>query len=144
MESPENIQTIYERLKLRETMAQYKDWHIIGDLKAHNSSCGLPDKFGARHSCYICTGYKDQVTERWIKGSYRTFLTGLNDHSKFQECGGDLSRQKEFNNQVRDPIILTENPRTPFYKIFKPDPLHHIKLGWFYRIQTPTLKLLGD
>ena len=40
MESPENIQTIYERLKLRETMANYEDWHIIGDLKAHNSSCG--------------------------------------------------------------------------------------------------------
>ena len=40
MESPENIKTIYERLKLRETMAHYDDWHIIGDLKAHNSSCG--------------------------------------------------------------------------------------------------------
>ena len=98
---------------------------------------GLPDKFGARHSCYICTGYKDPVTERWTKGPYRTFLSALNDHSKFKSCGGDLSQQKEFNNQVRDPLILTGDLRTPFYKIFKPDPLHHIKLGQLYSKQTP-------
>ena len=41
IESPENIQTIYEKLKLRESMQNYKDWSIIGDLKAHNSTCGM-------------------------------------------------------------------------------------------------------
>lgn len=40
MESPENIKTIYDKLHLRETMANYEDWAIIGDLKAHNASCG--------------------------------------------------------------------------------------------------------
>ena len=41
VESPENIQLIYEKLKLRECMQKYFDWHIIGDLKAHNSTCGM-------------------------------------------------------------------------------------------------------
>ena len=40
MESPENIKSIYDKLHLRETMAHYEDWAIIGDLKAHNASCG--------------------------------------------------------------------------------------------------------
>ena len=39
MESPENIKTIYAKLHLRETVANYEDWVIIGDLKAHNASC---------------------------------------------------------------------------------------------------------
>ena len=40
VESPENIKLIYDKLRLRETMANYPEWQIIGDLKAHNSTCG--------------------------------------------------------------------------------------------------------
>ena len=53
----------------------------------------------------------------------------MNDHSRFQERGGDPKYQMEFNNQIRDPINLTDDLRTPFYKYIRPDPLHHIKLG---------------
>ena len=89
---------------------------------------GLTDKFNARHSCYIC-GFKDPVTEWWNKGKPRCLLSSMNDHSRFQESGGDPKHQMWFKNQIRDPINLTDNLRTPFYKYIRPDPLHHIKLG---------------
>ena len=47
MESPKNIKTIYDKLHLRETLANYEEWAIIGDLKAHNASCG---KFSRKES----------------------------------------------------------------------------------------------
>ena len=40
VESYANIKMIYDKLKLRETMAHYEHWQLIGDLKAHNTTCG--------------------------------------------------------------------------------------------------------
>ena len=40
VESYANMKLIYEKLRLRETMAHYPNWHLIGDLKAHNTTCG--------------------------------------------------------------------------------------------------------
>ena len=40
VESYANIKMIYDKLKLRETMAHYENWQLIGDLKAHNTTCG--------------------------------------------------------------------------------------------------------
>ncbi len=97
-----------------------------------NALSGISDKFSSTHSCYICDGRKDPITQRWIKGVYRTWLSGMIDHTAFMERGGDPKYQSEFNNQLRDPILLVTNPRTPYYKKIRPDPLHCIKLGYTY------------
>lgn len=53
----------------------------------------------------------------------------MNLFSKFMERGGDPKYQKDFKNQLRDPILLVDDLRTPFYKKILPDLLHCIKLG---------------
>ena len=40
VESYTNIEMIYDKLKLRDTMSHYENWQLIGDLKAHNTTCG--------------------------------------------------------------------------------------------------------
>ena len=85
----------------------------------------------ATHSCYICDGYRDPITERWIKGKPRSLLSAMNDHSRFRESGGDPSQQKYYHNQINDPIQLTANLRRPFYEYILPDPMHHTKVNHY-------------
>ena len=92
---------------------------------------GISTGFNSKHSCFICTGHKSPETGRWVEGPFRTTFTAMVDFNGFEASGSQNRLQKFNHNQVREPMILTRDLHKELVKIFKPDPLHVVKLGKF-------------
>ena len=127
-ENRDNLEYMFKKLKIFETLQHYKSWHIISDLKVANLLTGI-DRHNCKHSCYICDGLKDLKTGRWIVGDMRTTFTAMTDHNGFLASGGDKRIAMDSNNQIREPIIITSALHKPFYQFITLDPLHLFKLG---------------
>ena len=129
-ESRDNLELIYRKLKIYETMQHFDSWHQIGDCKLQNSTTGVSIGFNSRHACYICTSYKDPETELWTsEWDLRTTFTAMVDHNGYDAGGRNKRLMKHNHNQVRDPLILTRDLHQPLWKKFKPDPFHIVKIG---------------
>ena len=127
-ENRDNIEYMFKKLKIFETLQQYKSYHFISDLKVSNLLTGI-GCHSSTHSCYICDGKKDLITERWIQGDIRTTFTAMRDHNGYMASGADKRIAKFANNQIREPIQLTTDLNKPFYEFITLDPLHIFKLG---------------
>ena len=90
---------------------------------------GVSTGFNATHACFICDGHKDQETGYWVKGNLRTFYTSLVDFNGY-DAGGRRNRlQKNNNNQIREPMLMSRDLQQPLVNFMKPDSLHVVKLG---------------
>ena len=127
-ENRDNVEYMFQKLKIFETLQHYKSSQIICDLKLANILTGV-DRHSCTHSCYICDGLKDLKTGRWIVGDIRTTFTATRDHNGYVASGSNKRVAKHSNNQVREPIILTTDLHKPFYQFIALDPLHLFKLG---------------
>ena len=125
-ENRDNIEYMFKKLKIFETLQQYKSYHIISDLKISNLLSGI-GCHSSKHSCYICDGMK--IGERWIVGETRTTFTAMRDHNGFMASGADKRIAMDANNQIREPIQLVSDLNKPFYEFITIDPLHIFKLG---------------
>ena len=127
-ENRDNVEYMFQKLKIFETLQHYKSSQIISDLKMANILTGI-DRHNCKHSCYICDGLKDLKTGRWIVGDFRTTFTAIRDHNGFVASGENKRTAMDSNNQIREPIILTSDLNKPFYQFIALDPLHLFKLG---------------
>lgn len=126
-ESYENMQTLMQLTNINEV-----EFKLSNDLKLVNIMIGI-GTHSAKYPCPYGECYKDEDTDEWVKGKYRTYRNIVENRETWQKKSrskkGNRKVLKKYKNCEFVPLVGSNDPDTPILYQIPPPPLHTILLG---------------
>ena len=124
----QNLEKIFDRIKLNQLLLSYKNVIVTGDFNLLNEVYGLMEA-SSKHPCIYCTAPAQEIAS----GTLRTIGTLNYNHNKWKNESGNKNQCKNFFN-VKNPPLFIDIPSETLVLSITPPPALHIMLGIFNHI----------